>query len=545
MLKKLLVSSVAAVMVVVAAPAVAADAPIYTAPPVYAPWSWTGFYLGLHWGGGWGTKGWSDPTNFFAGAGFFPGSGPIGGLLAGGQAGFNYQVGSIVWGAEVDFSLANLDGNTNCGGTAAGGGWICHARVNGLGTLAGRLGYAFDHSLLYLKAGGAWANEKHDVSSFFFLNNFAGSETRWGWTLGAGFEHALTPHWSVKAEYNYLGFGTDRVNLPDQFGNNPPFDISQHIHVFKMGLNYKFGPDPDAWPATGYARMPVKAPVRVASDWVTDIGTRYWYSSGRFQKVLFDPFVTTQMNSRLTYSNLTASTLEGFTRIEHMSGVFVKGYFGIGDLTSGHLNDEDFPPALVPYSNTLSAQKNGRLLYASADIGYDFWMTPVAKAGAFVGYHYYNQRENAVGCNQIAGNPAVCFPGQVPAGQLTITETEHWNSLRVGLAGEFMLTPQLKISGDAAYLPYVRFNGSDNHWLRPNINPLPEQGHGTGVQLEAILSYLVTNQFTIGVGGRYWYMRAPSGTTQFPGGFPPSPETFRTERYGAFAQAAYKFASGQ
>jgi opacity protein-like surface antigen len=509
--------------------------------------NWTGIYFGPHVGGATGGTGFSDPSGFFA-TSFIPGTGPIGGLIAGGQAGFNLQSRSIVWGGEADISWTNLDGNTNCGGTAAGLGWICHTEANMLGTFTGRIGYAFGNSLLYVKGGAAWADQKYNVSSFFFLNSFAGNDTRWGWTIGAGFEHALTPQWSVKAEYNYMDFGTDRVYFPDQFGNNPPLDIHQDVHVLKMGVNYKLYADSRPVPSIGQAGVPIDEiggwHLRGAADGQIEIGTRYWYSSGSFQKMLFDPFVTSQMNSRLTYDSLTAGTVEGFTRIENSSGVFAKGYLGIGNVTNGHLNDEDFPPGIVPYSNTLSSQQDGKLLYASADVGYDFWAAASTKAGAFIGYHYYNQLENAVGCAQIAGNPSICSPA-LPAGQLAITETEAWHSFRIGLAGDVMLGDRLKLSGDAAYLPYVLFVGSDNHWLRPDINPLPEQGQGTGVQLEAILSYLVTSQFSIGVGGRYWYMQAPTGTAQFPGGLPASPETFRTERYGAFAQAAYKFESGE
>ena len=252
------------------------------------------------------------------------------------------------------------------------------------------------------------------------------------------------------------------------------------------------------------------------------------------------------MNSRLTYDKLTAGAVEGFARVKNDIGVFAKGYLGIGDVTGGHLNDEDFPPGIVPYSNTLSNQQDGKLLYANADVGYDFWAAANTKAGAFIGYHYYNQLENGFGCSQIAGNPSICAPAPLALSQLVITETEAWHSVRLGLAGEVtVLGDRLKLSGEAAYLPYVLFDGSDNHWLRPDINPLPEQGQGTGVQLEALLSYCITNQFSIGVGGRYWYMQAPTGTAQFSGGVPASPETFRTERYGAFAQAAYKFEAGQ
>jgi hypothetical protein len=120
----------------------------------------------------------------------------------------------------------------------------------------------------------------------------------------------------------------------------------------------------------------------------------------------------------------------------------------------------------------------------------------------------------------------------------------------------FALIPRLNLTVDAAVLPYVSMTGIDNHWLRPEINPLPQAGHGWGYQLEGILAYDVTSNFSVGVGGRYWFAETRSGTTQFPQqcfifpefvpcGFatslPPSPTKFTTERYGGFLQASYKF----
>ncbi len=104
-----------------------------------------------------------------------------------------------------------------------------------------------------------------------------------------------------------------------------------------------------------------------------------------------------------------------------------------------------------------------------------------------------------------------------------------------------MLTDRLVLAVDAAYLPYVWFDGYDNHWFRPEINPLPQIAHrkNYGVQLEAVLSYLVTDRLSIGVGGRYWFMQA-QGETMFPGQDVASPEHYMTQRYGVFVQTSYK-----
>ena len=85
------------------------------------------------------------------------------------------------------------------------------------------------------------------------------------------------------------------------------------------------------------------------------------------------------------------------------------------------------------------------------------------------------------------------------------------------------------------------FNGTDNHVLRNLISP--ESAKGRGLQLESVLSYLVTDRFSVGVGGRYWAMwSTKDAITEF-GGAPCPCQTLpvKTERYGVFLQAAYRF----
>jgi hypothetical protein len=77
----------------------------------------------------------------------------------------------------------------------------------------------------------------------------------------------------------------------------------------------------------------------------------------------------------------------------------------------------------------------------------------------------------------------------------------------------------------------------------------PEEGSGTGVQLDAVLSYALTDQFSIGVGGRYWAMRTTSGQWSCFGGLlcpaatPPQYFRGKAEQAGVLVQAAYKFAA--
>jgi hypothetical protein len=282
-------------------------------------------------------------------------------------------------------------------------------------------------------------------------------------------------------------------------------------------------------------------------EFKVEVGVRAMQSTGHLAKDLYDdPRFSTNINSRLTYSELKAHSAEFFGRIDHSSGFFAKGYAGLGKIPTGKLNDEDFPPALSSYSSTLSDQRGGHLYYASADFGYDLWRAPGFRLGVFAGYHFLNENVHAYGCSQIGGHPFICAPGDVKDGDLAITETAEWHSLRLGVAGELLLFNRLRLSADAAWVPYVSLFARDTHWLRWDIaGPIPERAIGNGLQLEGTVSWQFTDAFSVGVGARYWRMRAKgSADLEHRMGYwnpVAQPLAFTTERFGAFVQTAYRF----
>ncbi len=257
-MKKLTFASVGLIAVAAALrTAAAADADVYGPPPVvYGPpvtvvlFTWTGFYFGGHVGGAWGHKTESgNPYPFVLDTITpAPASVDVNGWLGGGQIGGNYQIGSLVFGAEADVSGANLNGNSSCASTSLLKGALppanCKVKVEGVGTIAARLGVAFDRVLVYGKGGAAWASDKYSFTSVTptLLPTFNGSETRWGWMVGAGLEYAFYDNWSAKIEYNYLGFNTGNFTFTDVTGsfflNN---SIQQQLHVVKAGINYRWG----------------------------------------------------------------------------------------------------------------------------------------------------------------------------------------------------------------------------------------------------------------------------------------------------------------
>jgi hypothetical protein len=130
-------------------------------------------------------------------------------------------------------------------------------------------------------------------------------------------------------------------------------------------------------PAT--SSRPLLSPQPIA-QWESEIGGRYWYSSGRTQLNLFGATQAEGLVSRLTYSDLQAHSGEVFGRAEHLSGFFIKGFVGGGAITGGGLRDEDFPPGAIPYSSTNSEQRDGRLAYATVDLGWT-WRSEGKKLG--------------------------------------------------------------------------------------------------------------------------------------------------------------------
>jgi opacity protein-like surface antigen len=213
-------------------------APVYKAPVLAAPYNWTGFYLGGFLGTAWGETRWFYPDSLTE---TFP---RFAGILGGGQIGFNYQVGSWVFGLEGDLGWTNEHGSQAC---PNGFFFTCtNNHVDPLATATARVGYAWNRALFYVKGGGAWTRDDYLVtcndSSGLICNVQSESfgDTRAGWTVGAGLEFGLTPNWSAKVEYDYLDFGSRNFTEPD----GTHVQIRESVNEVKVGVNYRFGGSP-------------------------------------------------------------------------------------------------------------------------------------------------------------------------------------------------------------------------------------------------------------------------------------------------------------
>ena len=108
-----------------------------------------------------------------------------------------------------------------------------------------------------------------------------------------------------------------------------------------------------------------------------------------------------------------------------------------------------------------------------------------------------------------------------------------------------MLADRVKLSGEVAYLPFVHFEGQDNHFRNPIVQFPATSNGGHGVQAEALLSYYVTDRLSFGVGGRYWGLWTTDGQFRFAEvGSPAGPARYYRaafEQAGVFVQTAYLF----
>ncbi|AMJ60820.1 outer membrane protein [Bosea sp. PAMC 26642] len=234
-MKKYLLSGVAALGLIAAGSASAADLPSRKGPvaaPIYAPiFTWTGFYVGANAGYAWGQI---DSTNLGVIGGGAPGvfgfDDPDG-FIGGGQVGYNYQIGQWVIGAEADFQGSDLKAVA----TNPALGLRASNEINYFGTVRARVGYAFDRFLPYVTGGFAYGNVKNKLTAPGFA--FSDDNTQYGWTVGGGLEYAFTNNLSAKVEYLYVNLDKESYRIPGATLNT---DVETKFSVVRAGLNYKF-----------------------------------------------------------------------------------------------------------------------------------------------------------------------------------------------------------------------------------------------------------------------------------------------------------------
>ena len=190
---------------------------------------WSGFYAGLNAGGLWSSTSASIVENN-TGGGF---NGTSSGFVGGAQAGYNYLIGPVLLGGEIDFQGSTLTGGVTGG---AGPSFISATQsIPWFSTFRARVGYPVGSVMPYLTGGAVWGQQRlagfdSQFGSFDNSNNF------WTYTFGAGVEGHINDHWSAKLEYLWIGSPDTPLSTP------ATTSISERSigNLVRVGFNYRF-----------------------------------------------------------------------------------------------------------------------------------------------------------------------------------------------------------------------------------------------------------------------------------------------------------------
>lgn len=273
-MKNLLLGTASLAVLCLTLPAFAADMPARyaKAPPIVVSpaYNWSGFYVGVHAGYTFGEDESIGTTGQAAGnianvvGGARPGLVRVDrdGFIGGGQIGYNWQFSpNLVFGVETDISYVDNRRTSNFVTASLPTAVPPNVPLNNsfrsgmeyFGTVRGRIGYAWDRTMIYATGGLAYAEVENSSVLFGPANQiqFAGGSRRMetGYTVGGGIEHALAPNWSVKAEYLYYDLGSTTANVafvPGGGGGGTGYNtrFENDGHIVRAGLNYKLGGGP-------------------------------------------------------------------------------------------------------------------------------------------------------------------------------------------------------------------------------------------------------------------------------------------------------------
>lgn len=264
--KAIAASALAVIAATSAASAADLAARPYTKAPVMEPiYNWTGFYIGGNVGYSWGRS--SDTSTLTNGAGavLFTSAdrANMDGVIGGGQIGYNWQVQSWVWGLEAD-----IQGSGQKGSRA----YLCptgvctppfgvlavfpgpavpvslEQKLEWFGTVRGRVGVLATPQVLFYATGGlAYGEVKNTATIGLVPVTFSNSDTRVGYTVGAGVEGVIGGNWTAKLEYLWVDLGRTSGSFATTLGalgggvlaSNYSSRITDNI--VRVGVNYKFG----------------------------------------------------------------------------------------------------------------------------------------------------------------------------------------------------------------------------------------------------------------------------------------------------------------
>jgi outer membrane immunogenic protein len=263
MFRKSLTAAASLLALSLATGASAADLPRKSVAPVFAVpvFTWTGFYVGLNAGYGWGESKvdvTQNPNSALFGANPFGYSVKPDGFIGGAQIGYNLQFNALVVGIEADFQFSTMKKSNgfqglplNPAGVQAISRSDTTSKMDYFGTIRARLGFTpMDRLLIYGTGGVMFAQMKNDSTTQYnnvpfdpaFRYIGSSSSTKTGYVVGAGAEYAFTNNITAKIEYLYYDLGKQNyIGLrtgPANFSLN--YDVKNTGNIVRAGVNYKF-----------------------------------------------------------------------------------------------------------------------------------------------------------------------------------------------------------------------------------------------------------------------------------------------------------------
>lgn len=212
-----------------------AKSPLFSSQPAaLSGMNWTGFYVGINGGYGWGDAVTATIQDPLKGKSFSSSSAQPAGFVGGGQIGYNWQSGFWVFGFEADLQYADLGGAINWGDYASLN--LQNGDGQYFGTLRARLGYAIERSLIYITGGFAYGG--------LIDNSLTGKSTsNQGYALGGGFEYAFTENWTGRIEGLYVNLESKAKSAAVTV-NGAVYNVSTSptdgAGLIRAGVNYKF-----------------------------------------------------------------------------------------------------------------------------------------------------------------------------------------------------------------------------------------------------------------------------------------------------------------
>jgi high affinity Mn2+ porin len=340
------IARIAAVITLIAtAPASAADILVLKAASAPSAYDWAGFYVGGHVGY---TRGSTEVTLSDQDPGSSTNS--FGSLYAGAQLGYNFLLWPrILVGVEADISFLNYFGRDDEAASRITPTQQLIDKIDYIGTLRARAGYAFDHWLIYVTGGFAYSGAR-------VLQTLVGADDeakvlrmRPGATFGTGAEVAIAPGWTARLEYLYSRFGSISADFPSGTRYTSVFDI----HQFSLGLNRKLGgPETNAAIAKGESPLAAEFPDWNLHGQTTFIEQGYFHFRSPYEGANSLSGANQAKNTGSATAFLGLRLWEGgalYYAPEVAQGFGLSGTFGLGGFSNGEAQKAGFP---YPHYNT-------------------------------------------------------------------------------------------------------------------------------------------------------------------------------------------------